>query len=106
MSRLKYTVLLEGKKRISFKSGSASNSVSAVGHSGVNQLGGEFFNGRPLPEMMRYQIVDLARQGMKSCEISRKLQGKISIKKNVQCLWFVFQCFSIQRLCFENSQTI
>ncbi len=74
MSRLKYTVLLEGKKT-SIKLELVSNSVS-VGLSGINQLGGKFFNGRPLPEMMRYQIVDMARQGMKSCEISRQLQGK------------------------------
>jgi hypothetical protein len=74
MSRLKYNIVLEGKK-ISIKSDFVSGFVS-TGHSGINQLGGIFVNGRPLPEMMRYQIVDMARQGMKSCEISRQLQGK------------------------------
>jgi len=48
-----------------------------IGHSGVNQLGGVFVNGRPLPETIRYRIVELARQGARPCEISRKLQGKI-----------------------------
>jgi len=48
-----------------------------LGHSGVNQLGGAFVNGRPLPETIRYQIVELAGQGARPCEISRKLQGKI-----------------------------
>ncbi len=50
--------------------------VVSIGHSGINQLGGEFFNGRPLSEMIRYQIVEMSRQGMKACEISRKLQSK------------------------------
>ncbi|CAF0787791.1 unnamed protein product [Adineta ricciae] len=44
------------------------------GHSGVNQLGGVFVNGRPLPEKVRYRIVEMARQGARPCEISRKLQ--------------------------------
>ncbi|UJR25533.1 hypothetical protein I4U23_006879 [Adineta vaga] len=44
------------------------------GHSGVNQLGGVFVNGRPLPETIRHRIVELARQGARPCEISRKLQ--------------------------------
>jgi len=46
-----------------------------LGHSGVNQLGGVFVNGRPLPESIRHRIVELARQGARPCEISRKLQG-------------------------------
>ncbi|CAF1420444.1 unnamed protein product [Adineta steineri] len=44
------------------------------GHSGVNQLGGVFVNGRPLPETIRYRIIELARQGARPCDISRKLQ--------------------------------
>ncbi len=48
-----------------------------LGHSGVNQLGGVFVNGRPLPETIRHRIVELARQGARPCEISRKLQGLI-----------------------------
>ncbi|CAF3977183.1 unnamed protein product [Rotaria sp. Silwood2] len=55
MSPLMYRIILEG-------------------HSGVNQLGGVFVNGRPLPETIRHQIVELARQGARPCEISRKLQ--------------------------------
>lgn len=44
------------------------------GHSGVNQLGGVFVNGRPLPDSMRHKIVEMAHQGARPCEISRLLQ--------------------------------
>lgn len=41
---------------------------------GVNQLGGVFVNGRPLPETVRHQIVELAHQGVRPCDISRQLR--------------------------------
>ncbi|KAI8512999.1 Paired box protein Pax-6, partial [Branchiostoma belcheri] len=44
------------------------------GHSGVNQLGGVFVNGRPLPDSTRQKIVELAHQGARPCDISRLLQ--------------------------------
>lgn len=44
------------------------------GHSGVNQLGGLFVNGRPLPDSTRARIVELAHNGMRPCDISRCLQ--------------------------------
>ena len=40
----------------------------------MNQLGGVFVNGRPLPDSMRERIVQLAHQGARPCEISRLLQ--------------------------------
>ncbi|CAK8673409.1 unnamed protein product [Clavelina lepadiformis] len=43
-------------------------------HSGVNQLGGMFVNGRPLPDRIRQQIVELAHNGARPCDISRMLQ--------------------------------
>ncbi|XP_007526378.1 paired box protein Pax-4 [Erinaceus europaeus] len=44
------------------------------GLSSVNQLGGLFVNGRPLPLDTRQQIVRLAVNGMRPCDISRSLK--------------------------------
>jgi len=44
------------------------------GHGGVNQLGGVFVNGRPLPDVVRQRIVDMAHQGVRPCDISRQLR--------------------------------
>uniref|UniRef100_H3BXM6 Paired box protein Pax-8 n=1 Tax=Tetraodon nigroviridis TaxID=99883 RepID=H3BXM6_TETNG len=41
---------------------------------GLNQLGGMFVNGRPLPEVIRQRIVDMAHQGVRPCDISRQLR--------------------------------
>lgn len=40
----------------------------------VNQLGGVFVNGRPLPNQTRLRIVELARLGIRPCDISRQLR--------------------------------
>ena len=44
------------------------------GHGGINQLGGVFVNGRPLPDIVRQSIVDLAKQGVRPCDISRQVK--------------------------------
>ncbi|XP_028324872.1 paired box protein Pax-2a isoform X1 [Gouania willdenowi] len=48
--------------------------LSHAGHGGVNQLGGMFVNGRPLPDVVRQRIVELAHQGVRPCDISRQLR--------------------------------
>ncbi|GFR83729.1 paired box protein Pax-7 [Elysia marginata] len=44
------------------------------GQGRVNQLGGVFINGRPLPNHIRLKIVELAAQGVRPCVISRQLR--------------------------------
>ncbi|XP_065437058.1 paired box protein Pax-4 [Chrysemys picta bellii] len=44
------------------------------GAGGVNQLGGLFVNGRPLPPCKRKRIVQLAASGVRACDISRSLK--------------------------------
>ena len=46
----------------------------STGHGGVNQLGGVFVNGRPLPDSVRHRIVEMAQQGIRPCDISRQLR--------------------------------
>ncbi|XP_051269199.1 paired box protein Pax-8 isoform X4 [Dicentrarchus labrax] len=50
------------------------SSHTGRGHGGLNQLGGMFVNGRPLPEVIRQRIVDMAHQGVRPCDISRQLR--------------------------------
>uniref|UniRef100_A0A6P7FL45 Paired box protein Pax-5 isoform X2 n=1 Tax=Diabrotica virgifera virgifera TaxID=50390 RepID=A0A6P7FL45_DIAVI len=62
------------KKLFSGDGGSHVGSSSSDGHGGVNQLGGVFVNGRPLPDVVRQRIVELAHNGVRPCDISRQLR--------------------------------
>uniref|UniRef100_A0A8W7PZI4 Paired domain-containing protein n=1 Tax=Anopheles coluzzii TaxID=1518534 RepID=A0A8W7PZI4_ANOCL len=44
------------------------------GQGRVNQLGGVFINGRPLPNHIRLRIVEMAASGVRPCVISRQLR--------------------------------
>lgn len=45
-----------------------------TGQGRVNQLGGVFINGRPLPNHVRLKIVEMASAGIRPCVISRQLR--------------------------------
>jgi len=68
-----------GKTKRSNKNVKSSNKEGNGGErkshgSGVNQLGGMYVNGRPLPETIRQRIVTLSHQGVRPCDISRQLR--------------------------------
>lgn len=44
------------------------------GQGRVNQLGGVFINGRPLPNQIRLKIIEMAAAGVRPCVISRQLR--------------------------------
>ncbi|XP_068694278.1 paired box protein Pax-3-B-like [Montipora capricornis] len=44
------------------------------GQERVNQLGGVFVNGKPLPKALRIRIIQLARLGVRASDISRQLR--------------------------------
>uniref|UniRef100_A0A8C6UR71 Paired box 5 n=1 Tax=Neogobius melanostomus TaxID=47308 RepID=A0A8C6UR71_9GOBI len=73
---LPFSVSILSQYRQSLVYCSPSGEILAVSlrHGGVNQLGGVFVNGRPLPDVVRQRIVELAHQGVRPCDISRQLR--------------------------------
>ena len=51
-----------------------SISIIFLGQGRVNQLGGVFINGRPLPNHIRLKIIEMAAAGVRPCVISRQLR--------------------------------
>jgi len=48
--------------------------ANGIPYGEVNQLGGVFVNGRPLPNAIRMRIVEMANLGIRPCDISRQLR--------------------------------
>ncbi|XP_072944943.1 paired box protein Pax-7-like isoform X1 [Epargyreus clarus] len=58
----------------SYHYGTTPEWYGCVGQGRVNQLGGLFINGRPLPNHIRLKIVEMAAAGVRPCVISRQLR--------------------------------
>ncbi|KAI5712236.1 hypothetical protein M8J76_009101 [Diaphorina citri] len=54
--------------------GHFGSSYPFQGQGRMNQLGGVFINGRPLPNHIRLKIVEMAAAGVRPCVISRQLR--------------------------------
>ncbi|GMT08844.1 hypothetical protein PFISCL1PPCAC_141, partial [Pristionchus fissidentatus] len=53
---------------------SSTPPVSPDSRGELNQMGGMFVNGRPLPLHIRMTIVEMFKKGLRPCEISRQLK--------------------------------
>uniref|UniRef100_A0A5K3FBM5 Paired domain-containing protein n=2 Tax=Mesocestoides corti TaxID=53468 RepID=A0A5K3FBM5_MESCO len=60
-------------------------SGKARAHGNVNQLGGSFVNGRPLPDEIRQQIVEMAQSNVRPCDISRRLRVSHGCVSKILC---------------------
>ncbi|CAD5215959.1 unnamed protein product [Bursaphelenchus xylophilus] len=70
-------VTRDGKRKtmkVPFSETKSHEIATIMGQKRVNQLGGHYINGKPLPNSMRIAIVNMHNQGIKPCVISRQLK--------------------------------
>lgn len=78
-----------------------------AGHGKLNQLGGVFINGRPLPHATRIRIVEMAGYGVKPCQISRQLRvSYITTFGWVSTSYEILNCAEWYIYLFQISQTV